>query len=127
MTSNSQIGVQKPLVGIVDWVVQPLGDSGCELERSVVGAAAEVRRFVCASDNDFAADILEAKALIIWHNIPVRAPAIKRLRRCRALIRNGVGFDSVDIEAAREAGIAVCNVPDYGTEEVADHAIALAL
>jgi phosphoglycerate dehydrogenase-like enzyme len=49
------------------------------------------------------------------------------LRKCRALIRNGVGFDSVDIVAARERGIAVCNVPDYGTEEVADHAIALTM
>ena len=38
-----------------------------------------------------------------------------------------MGFDSVDIGAARERGIAVCNVPDYGTEEVADHAIALAM
>jgi phosphoglycerate dehydrogenase-like enzyme len=38
-----------------------------------------------------------------------------------------VGYDSVDIAAARERGIAVCNVPDYGTEEVADHAIALAM
>jgi phosphoglycerate dehydrogenase-like enzyme len=43
------------------------------------------------------------------------------------IIRNGVGFDSVDVAAARERGIAVCNVPDYGTEEVADHAIALAM
>jgi phosphoglycerate dehydrogenase-like enzyme len=38
-----------------------------------------------------------------------------------------VGFDSVDCQAAREHGVPVCNVPDYGTEEVADHAIALAL
>lgn len=127
MTSHPQPHVRKPLVGIVDWAVQPLGDSTCELENSVLGDVAEVRRFVCASDNDFAGDLLQAKALIIWHNIPVGAPAIRRLRGCRALIRNGVGFDGVDIDAAREAGIAVCNVPDYGTEEVADHAIALAL
>ena len=43
------------------------------------------------------------------------------------LSRNGVGFDSVDIDAARQLGIPVCNVPDYGTEEVADHAIALTM
>ena len=46
---------------------------------------------------------------------------------CRAIIRNGVGYDSVDIKAAADAGIPVCNVPDYGTEEVADHALALTL
>src|SRR5690606_10048029 len=39
----------------------------------------------------------------------------------------GVGYDSIDLEAAARHGIAVCNVPDYGTEEVADHAIALAM
>jgi phosphoglycerate dehydrogenase-like enzyme len=63
----------------------------------------------------------------VWHNTPIGAAGIARLRHCRAIIRNGVGFDSVDIAAAREHGIAVCNVPDYGTEEVADHAMALAL
>ncbi len=65
--------------------------------------------------------------LIAWHNTPITAVGIARLRNCRVLIRNGVGFDSVDIEAARQHGIAVCNVPDYGTEEVADHAIALTM
>jgi phosphoglycerate dehydrogenase-like enzyme len=49
------------------------------------------------------------------------------LENCRAIVRNGVGFDSVDVAAAARAGIPVCNVPDYGTEEVADHALALTL
>ncbi|HXZ34955.1 MAG TPA: C-terminal binding protein, partial [Thermodesulfobacteriota bacterium] len=39
----------------------------------------------------------------------------------------GVGYDNVDLAAAGEKGIYVCNVPDYGTDEVADHAIALML
>ena len=38
-----------------------------------------------------------------------------------------MGYDNVDIKAAGEKGIAVCNVPDYGTEEVADHAVMLLL
>ncbi len=42
-------------------------------------------------------------------------------------MRNGVGFDNVDADAARRLGIPVCNVPDYGTEEVADYAILLTL
>ena len=39
----------------------------------------------------------------------------------------GVGYDNVDIEAAGRLGIPVCNIPDYGTEEVADSSMALIL
>ena len=39
----------------------------------------------------------------------------------------GVGYDNVDIKTAGELGIPVCNIPDYGTEEVADHTMALIL
>lgn len=116
-----------PLIGIIDWARSPLGDPDSAVERSVIGDAAEVRRFLCESDADFTEELASARALIVWHNTPIGAAGIARLRNCRALIRNGVGFDSVDIAAARRHGITVCNVPDYGTEEVADHAIALAL
>lgn len=115
----------KPLVAIIDWAKSPLGDPASALEKSTIGDAAEVRRFLCASDADFTDEICEARAMIVWHNTPIGAPGMSRLKNCRALIRNGVGFDSVDIAAARQLGIPVCNVPDYGTEEVADHAIAL--
>jgi lactate dehydrogenase-like 2-hydroxyacid dehydrogenase len=47
--------------------------------------------------------------------------------QCKIVIRNGVGYDNIDIEAWGRHGIPVCNVPDYGTTEVADHAIALML
>jgi phosphoglycerate dehydrogenase-like enzyme len=40
-------------------------------------------------------------------------------------VKYGVGYDDVDIERFGKLGIPVCNVPDYGTREVADHAIAL--
>jgi len=118
---------QKPLIAIVDWAKSPLGDAASSAENAVIGGAADVRRYLCSSDADFTDEICGATALIVWHNTPITAAGIARLKNCRAIIRNGVGFDSVDIVAARARGIAVCNVPDYGTEEVADHAIALAL
>lgn len=53
------------------------------------------------------------------------ARVIPQLRRCRGIIRLGLGYDSVDIAAATQAGIPVSNVVDWCTDEVAEHAIAL--
>ena len=115
------------LIAIIDWADSPLDDSDAAVERAVIGDAAQVKRFLCSSDADFNDEICSADAMIVWHNASITATGLKRLRNCKALIRNGVGFDSVDIGTARQLGIPVCNVPDYGTEEVADHALALAL
>lgn len=49
------------------------------------------------------------------------------MERCRVIVRYGVGVDHIDLEAARRRRIFVANVPDYGTEEVAEHALALLL
>lgn len=43
----------------------------------------------------------------------------------KMVVRYGVGVDNVDLKAATKYGVQVCNVPDYGTFEVADHALAL--
>jgi D-3-phosphoglycerate dehydrogenase len=70
--------------------------------------------------------IREAEVLLAtWYS--VTAEVIRQLRRCKVIIRIGVGYDNIDAQAARERGIAVCNVPDYCKGEVADHALALAL
>ncbi len=119
--------MNKPLAAIVDWSTSPQGDPASTVERSVIGEVAEVKRFLCTSDQEFNEELCAAQALIVWHNTPITAAGIGRLKQCRVIIRNGVGTDSVDAEAARRFGIAVCNVPDYGTEEVADHAMALSL
>ncbi|MBR9764420.1 MAG: C-terminal binding protein [Rhodobacteraceae bacterium] len=68
-----------------------------------------------------------ADALVVWHEMPVGADVIERLDRCKVIVRAGVGFDHIDLEAAAARGIPVCNTPDYGTSEVADHAIAMML
>ncbi len=117
----------QPHIAIIDWRTAPQGDAESAIEKSIIGNAAKVTRHLCDTDADLNDEIADANAIIIWHNMPLSATGIAKLKNCRAIIRNGVGFDSVDIAAARERGIAVCNVPDYGTEEVADHAIALAM
>ena len=116
-----------PVITIVDWKSAPLGDPSGAVEKSVADGRAEIRHQLADSAADFDAGTLASQVLILWHNLPLDAAALAALPNCRAIVRNGVGYDSIDLAAAAKRGIAVCNVPDYGTEEVADHAIALAL
>lgn len=74
------------------------------------------------SDEDCAA----AEGLMILR-FKVTANDLKRFPRLRAICRMGVGYDNLDRSAAADRQIMILNVPDYGTTEVADHAIALAL
>ncbi len=69
----------------------------------------------------------ECDAMVVWHELALDRAVIDEMRRCRIIVRAGVGFDHIDLEAAADAGIPVCNTPDYGTSEVADHAIGLML
>jgi phosphoglycerate dehydrogenase-like enzyme len=114
-------------VAIIDWSKQPAGEPSAAIERGILGGAAEVRTYLCENDSDFNQEVLDSSVLLIWHNIPITGTGIRRLKRCKAIVRIGVGVDSLDLEAAAECNIPVCNVPDYGTEEVADHAIALTM
>jgi D-3-phosphoglycerate dehydrogenase len=50
---------------------------------------------------------------------------IQTLEQCRCIVRLGIGYESVDVDAATEQGILVCNVPTYCVDDVADHALAL--
>ncbi len=52
-------------------------------------------------------------------------PVIEQLERCRCIVRLGIGYDNVDVSAATERGILVCNTPTYCLDDVADHALAL--
>src|SRR6185295_7043897 len=71
--------------------------------------------------------LVACDALVVWHEMKVDRALVAMLERCRIIVRAGVGFDHIDLDAAAEAGIPVCNTPDYGTSEVADHAIGLML
>lgn len=109
-------------VPITDYVAPPP-----LYEERVLGDLAEIPCLEESNEARLAGRIEDADALIVFHTIRISADAIGRLRKCRAIVRCGVGYDNVDLAAAGARGIYVCNVPDYGTDEVADHALALML
>ncbi|HXD84903.1 MAG TPA: C-terminal binding protein [Urbifossiella sp.] len=96
-------------------------------EREILGDIADVVALDAASEADLAGKIENADAVMVYHNIAITPATIARLKCCKLIVRCGVGFDNVDHVYARGRGIPVGNVPDYGTEEVADSAIGLAL
>jgi phosphoglycerate dehydrogenase-like enzyme len=91
-------------------------------EARVIFPAAATNSLADLSDEDCAA----AEGLMILR-FKVNAGDLQRFPRLRAICRMGVGYDSLDRTAAADRQIMVLNVPDYGTTEVADHAMALAL
>jgi phosphoglycerate dehydrogenase-like enzyme len=72
------------------------------------------------------ADCAETEGLMIFRHF-VTAADLARFPRLRAIVRMGTGYDRLDRKTAAERSVLICNIPDYGTTEVADHAIALAL
>ncbi|MGF1528467.1 MAG: C-terminal binding protein [Candidatus Competibacterales bacterium] len=100
-----------------------------EVERATANAMDAAVEFVVhrerepgkISPDEFA----HSHGLMVWHEYPIDAGLIDGLDRCRVIVRAGVGFDHIDLVAAKAKGIPVCNTPDYGTNEVADHAMAL--
>jgi C-terminal binding protein len=116
----------RPLVVVVDsarggYVAEP------DVERAVLEPLARVELQRREEGGRLGPPAEEAEILIAWHHIALPAQVLRALPRCRGIVRASVGYDNIDLAAARELGIPVCNVPDYGTEEVADHAMALLL
>jgi D-3-phosphoglycerate dehydrogenase len=68
----------------------------------------------------------DAEALLVQY-APVDRQVLEALPRLGIVSRYGVGVDTVDVGAAEELGVWVSNVPDYGVQEVATHAHAMAL
>jgi phosphoglycerate dehydrogenase-like enzyme len=96
-------------------------------ERQILGELADLVALDAYSEDDLCGHVEDADALMLYHNVDIRRPTIERLSRCKLIVRCGVGYDNVDHQFARSRGIPVANVPDYGTEEVADSAIGLIL
>ncbi len=112
----------KSKVVITDFINPPLHH-----EEKILGDIADVQALNAYSEDDLIGKIENADAIMLYHFISLTEKTINRMENCKLIVRCGVGFDNVDRALAREKGINVANVPDYGTEEVADSAIGMML
>ncbi|MFC7374267.1 C-terminal binding protein [Brachybacterium sp. GCM10030267] len=108
-------------------VITDLDQERTTEEQTVADAAgAELVRAQAGTEDEVIAAAQGADALLVQY-APITRRVLEALPTVRAVGRYGVGVDTVDLAAATALGVAVSNVPDYGTEDVSDHAVALAV
>ncbi|MDR3516728.1 MAG: C-terminal binding protein [Azospirillaceae bacterium] len=109
-------------VGIVGQPMETL-----DLEEAVLGPEIRLVRLSGVREDDLdPAELGRLDALLVWR-MALGARTANLLTRGRIVVRFSVGYDNIDVAAFTRAGIAFANNPDYGTEEVADSAMALIL
>ena len=112
----------KPLVCIFSVVCD---DGIDEIERPIIEqSGADI--VVVNNLEEFEPVIPEMDVLIIA-NADINREVLTKAKKCKAVVRHGMGVDNVDVKAATDLGIMVCNVPDFNLEEVSDHALAFSL
>lgn len=78
----------------------------------------------CKTEEDLIRE-LRGYPVVINQYAPFTERVFANLPELRTVVRYGVGVNNIDLSAASRHGVAVCNVPDYGVQEVASHALAL--
>lgn len=92
---------------------------------SVLEGHAEVVELTDTSQEGIAGELSDADALILRTNIKVTREILGKATKLAVISRTGVGVDNVDVDAATEKGIPVCNTPGVNTNSVAEQTVAL--
>ena len=105
-------------------VTEKLAEAGLEILR---GEGYEVDVKLNLSPEELVATIPDYDALIVRSATKVTAEVIEAAAKLRIIGRAGVGVDNIDIDAATEKGIVVCNAPTSNIISAAEHTMALLL
>ncbi|MDB6178379.1 C-terminal binding protein [Paracoccus sp. Z330] len=108
-------------------VISDLDHVDHEIETQTLHAAGfQFEKLDCKTEDDLIQQ-LKGVSVVINQYAPFTRRVFEALPDLRAVVRYGVGVNHIDLQAAADAGVHVSNVPDYGMNEVSDHAVALAL
>jgi C-terminal binding protein len=99
-----------------------------DIEKEIFGPDAQILAPNAKHAHEISDEIWEScDAILAYDQILFDRSLLAKLKNCKVIVRVGVGYDNVDLEGAKERNIFVCNIPDYGSEEVADHVMSLLL
>ncbi len=108
-------------------VITDCNHANVNAEKAVFEAAGIPWKLLqCKTGDDLIANCQGAVAACN-QRAPFTEKVFAALPELKMVVRYGDGVDNIDLEAATRYGVQVCNVPDYGTSEVANHALAMML
>ncbi len=112
----------KAKVVLTDYVWESL-----DVEKQILAGIADLVSMKVKTPAEFIGDAKDCDALLNTYAGPITAADMAKMPKCKIIARYGIGVDTIDLNAATEAGIIVTNNPTYCIEEVAEHTMALLL
>ena len=112
----------KAKVVLTDYVWESL-----EVEKKTLAGLADLVPLQTKKPDEFIAEARDCDALLNTYAGPITAEVMAQMPKCKIIARYGIGVDTIDLDAATQAGIIVTNNPTYCIEEVAEHTMALLL
>ena len=103
------------------------GDNPPYLKELFNGEGFELVEKECNNEKEYIDLLKDADGALIYLHPLTTKEVMEQCSNLKVISRGGVGVDSVDLEAATELGICICNTPGINTTEVADHAMAMLL
>ncbi len=102
----------------------PLDKYSCEVQALKQFDDVELVTSPAKEEDDVIEAVRDAE-VILFSSTRFSERVIRSLEKCKLIQRYGIGYDTVDLEAAAKQGIYVCNAPNYGVTDVAEHALSL--
>jgi len=98
-----------------------------DLEREIIGPDVDLEYYAHHGSDEDLINACRDADVILTDYAPLSRLVLEQLKRCRLISVAATGYNSIDIEAARDANISVCAIDEYCTDEVADHTMLLIL
>lgn len=112
----------KAKIVLTDYVWESL-----DIEHQILDEVGSLVAFKTSTPEEFVREARDCDALLNTYSGPITAAVMAELPRCKIIARYGIGVDTIDLDAATDAGIIVTNNPTYCIDEVAEHAMAMIL